>query len=473
MRTSLGAALALDASAHLGWAQAPAVVGAPRGQPNFAAGNQAVSVYANLSAPLATIPADFVGISFENQVMTYGGYLTASNTTLISLLQKLGASGSVRVGGASQETATPPPLTQAMANNLAAFVSAIGSGWSVNYGLDAMAASSSAAATQATYLYNALGSKLTLQYGNEPIITNNFTAATYEAMWNAYDAAVLAAVPSAKRAATDDFYPYIQSIVAALTPGVSGLAEITQHFYYSPCLSINVDPQAVLSSPISAQVVTYNQAWALPSSKLAMTESNSICGGTGTPSGMTDRLLAAAWFVNTAIALASTGWSAINVHDYIGHSGWPTSSFVGPNGNSYYNPAWLNADGTWQAGSVFYGMYLFAQIEGQQQVQSTITSAGGVTLVNAIATVRATGKANILIVNYDARHPITVTPQQSAAWTTANVLLLAGSSCLDPSPTVGGATIGVGGAWSGSTTSISNGQSITLTPCESVLVSVN
>jgi hypothetical protein len=75
------------------------------------------------------------GISLETQDIIADTIYTGSNTSLQNLVKLLGPNGILRVGGTSQDTGhqgnPTPALTQRIANDLAGFNSALGSGWSL------------------------------------------------------------------------------------------------------------------------------------------------------------------------------------------------------------------------------------------------------------------------------------------------------------------------------------------------------
>lgn len=95
----------------------------------------------------------------------------------------------------------------------------------------------------------------------------------------------------------------------------------------------------------------------------------------------------------------------------------------------------------------------------------TCTASGN----NSICTVPATISGVTLI---DAA---SITPTQINFWTTANVLKIStsdGNNCTSGNPTIGGQPIGKSGLWAGSPSSINNGQSISLQPCEAALIQI-
>lgn len=436
---------------------------------------KSVSVRANLSGNGFTIPSNFVGYSINTNSMIYGGYLKGSNVSLCNLAKLIGANGVLRVGGLDQDAATPPPLTQQMANDLESFRSCLGSGWTLIYGLDGVANNSATAATQAGYIASASGSNATFQFTNEPIDGSNFTVSSFQTMWNSYRTAVLAAVPGANLAAWDDGnFGYTQTAINGLTGGVSGLKYVTQHWYSGPCGTVQTPSYLISSIETSVQTNTFTQNYAWSASAgvlMRMTETNSICGGGAL--GSSDRLMASTWYLNQAIALASAGWSGINTHNNFCQVAQTTCPVLDTTNPNTYGALLLSGDGNFYAGAVFNGLYLFSRIEGQQIIPVSIS--GSSFNIMAIATKGANGNANVIVVNDDVSQPATIFVDQSSAWSTANVLQIksgSGVGCTDASVTIGGATIGESGSWTGSATSLSNGRSISLGPCESALIQI-
>jgi hypothetical protein len=469
MRRFLAAALAAAISlSNIAVAQVPGIaLGKTVG-----AQTKSVTITVNTSGSGKTIPSNFVGISVEVGDLITGYYqgTTGNAASWIALANLLGPNGVLRFGGSSADSATPPALTQPIATAAAAFVAALGNGWTIYYGLDAKANNSATAATQAGFIATAFGTaNVVFQYGNEPISSGNYTEGTYPTMWNAYDSAVTTAVPGAKRAAWDDAnVPGFLTTLGSLTPGVAGLTAVTQHFY---CNVMNTAPLLLASVPtnLSANQLPCgnlginslaNQLGAIPQ-RMSETETIGNCG----QAGLSNRLVASAWYIQMASSLAQLGWVGLNIHNAYLNSGACTPQGV-------YNPFVQQADGGFAPGTIFYGLYLFSKIEGQQILPSSWAGNGNVAV---IATKGTNNNANILVANTNAFEPVTVTPQQSGAWTTATVLKLtagSGQGCYDPTPLLGGKAIAEGGVWAGSTFNLSAGASITLGPCESALIEI-
>jgi hypothetical protein len=435
-------------------AQLPSLLGSTTGA--GLASTQA-TVSANLAITGPTIPLTFIGISTENQDLINGFFqgTTGNAASFIGLANLLGANGYLRIGGGSADFGTPPALTAGICTNLASFVAGLGAGWKVIYTLDAVANNSATAATQAGLLATALGAtKVIFQYGNEPVTSGHFNTGTYTTMWNAYQTAVVATVPSALVAAPDDGLIAgngNQTEVASLSVAVSAMSFVTLHSYEygSPTTLTNASiPISNWRGTTRFQINSINP-WA-GVTNMRVTEGNMISNKG--QAGMTDRLMHAAYTALKYSDLAKLGWGGYDTHNF----------YAAPQAN--YNSMVQQVDGGFSPGASFYAQYLFSKLLGQTIVNSSVTGN-----ISAICTQRVSGKANCLVVNLDQNNATTLVPSQSSASSTANVLQAnagSGNGCTDSIITVGGQSIGEGGTWSGAPFSINSGSSIRLGPCE-------
>jgi hypothetical protein len=423
-------------------------------------------IQANVSSPGASIPSTFVGISTEvYDLVTLGMFqgTTGAAASYIGMMKLLSSNGVFRIGGAIAETVTPPALTQPIANSFASFISA--TGWTkVLYTLDLKSNNAATAASQAGFLVTAFGSSspLIFQFGNEPIASGNFTTSTYPTAWNSYYTSVVAAVPGVQVAADDDFLvSTTKTTLPNLSVGISGLTEITVHYYPFPAGSFSAtNPASTLINSVPNALSTSNlgsiQSWH-GTTPYVMAESNSL--SQQGYNGLSNTMAAATWFLSYGIGLINGGWGEVNIHNNY-------------DSTTYYNPIVQVDSNNFSASPIFYGMYMLAQIEGQQTLPIAMSNNNNVAV---ISTLRTTGKANILISNNNQGSSVTVQPDQSSAWSTAKVLLMtdgAGQGCGDGTVLLGGQAIGNGGAWNGATFNISSGQTITLDPCAAALVQI-
>ena len=425
-----------------------------------------VSVSANVASTIKLIPSNFVGLSIEVGDLINGYFQCPStaNTTWVNTVKFLGSNGVLRIGGASSDVnaPTPPALTQAIANNFATCVSSLGAGWTLIYGLDLNANNSAVAATQAGYIDTAFGSiQHIFQFCNE--CDSYLSSSVYGTRWNAYYTSVSAAVSGLIVDAVDiGNFQNTQTYVAQQSVGVSGLREYTQHWYATSNGQM-VNAAQMIASPQNQATFNnfiYNYNWA-GSTPFRLAETNNIASGGNT--GLSDRFMSAAFALNQAITFFKSSAVGINWHN--AYNGSAALS-------AYYNPVIQLNDGNFGAGSEFYGLFLFSKIEGQNMIPLSIGGNGNVT---GIATKGTNGNANIIVVNNDQNTSVIVTPNQTSAWTTANVLQISTSDkngCTSLNPIVGGAPINEGGSWSGAAVSLSAGNPVNLGPCEAALIQI-
>ena len=182
-----------------------------------------------------TIPANFVGLSYETQQLTDPTFFSPQNTGLIALFRALAPTGVLRLGGNTSDVGwwqpTPsspqPPLpdkvviiplrpeevpfqklaysiTPAAIRNQRAFLDA--TAWTCLYGINLATSTPARAAEEAAFVTQTLGTKLEyFQLGNEPDlfpsrfrVKATWTVDAYLDEWLATANAIRAAVPNAR-----------------------------------------------------------------------------------------------------------------------------------------------------------------------------------------------------------------------------------------------------------------------------------
>jgi hypothetical protein len=188
--------------------------------------------------PLASMPADYNGLSYETSQLSEPDFFSASNKSLVALFRLLSPQGVLRLGGNSSDfcwwktsasakapALKPPPgplehnwmphaltaITPEAVDQLAGFLDA--TGWTLIYGLNLGTGTPQRAAEEAAYVAKKIGGRLQyLQIGNEPEYyrdpnnrlrppTWNFAA--YLAQWLQFARAVCARVRGAKLGGPD------------------------------------------------------------------------------------------------------------------------------------------------------------------------------------------------------------------------------------------------------------------------------
>jgi len=295
---------------------------------------------------------------------------------------------------------------------------------------------------------------------NEPLTGGLYTTTTYPPAWNAYYSSITGTIPSAKFAACDDNNQGLsQTAIGSLTPGIAGLSAATIH-YYSGAANTGINDWPALLSALQPANFSSIQTFAA-GTPLVMSETNSLSFGGQV--GVSDRLMAQAWFINFAAKLAKGGWAGICPHSTYSYNG----------GQGVYNPIVKNANGSFSPSPIFYGMYLLSKIAGKQMAAST---QGGTAYTTSIAAKEADGNASVVVCNNENSNVAFIRPMQSAAWTTATVLISQSGDGLGPTSSMmslGGQPIGAGGSWSGAPFTINNGDSFALQPCGAAYVKFN
>ncbi|WP_435007988.1 phage head spike fiber domain-containing protein [Tundrisphaera lichenicola] len=425
-------------------------------------GTSVGTVTANLASTSVTIPADFIGWSAETTDAILDTIYVGTNSSLIGLVNLLGTSGQFRVGGNAQDTIPSPALTQSIATHLGDFTAALGSGWTIIYGLSSPENDSAKAVTQAGYMLTGVpNNRVLFSVGNEQ--SQHTTRASWTAAFDSYYAAIKAAYPSAKFEGPEDSDANLQTWINGTTAGLSNLELATFHYYAQ-----GASPKPTLTQ-VLAQAGAYNWAQvygsisnvAYAGSKLRIGEGN--INYNGGSQGITDRAIAATDWLQKSATIAKLGYNGYSQHNLVS-VGQPFNH-VG-----YYN-FFYKSGSDYLPAPIFNGMYFFSKVVGQQIVTSSL-SGGLSSKVSAIATKNGIGNANIIIINGDQSNYAQVTPEQSSAWTTANLRVYSPTSCTDLNPTINGGTIAAGGASVPTATSLSRGTPVVIPPCGAALVQI-
>lgn len=297
----------------------------------------------------ATIPRDFVGLSFERAQLSNPGYFSADNKAFVRLIRGLSPSGSIRLGGSSGEhTAYVGDKVIAPAfeihgpehnklnreglnvsmqalRNLRGFLDA--TGWSCLYGLNMAYATPEQAALEAADVQRILGPRLSaMQIGNEPDVFRNryrpasWTAADYVAEWDRFHAAITVAAPGLKFAG-----PGISNKLEYLT-AFAGAARrypdvvmLTGHYYAmgpagSPEATLDQlkEPEAKTATFKQAGYAVVEDARRASGLPYRMSEGNSCWDGGKI--GVSDVHAASVWGANRMLDWAQRGWIGINWH---------------------------------------------------------------------------------------------------------------------------------------------------------------
>jgi len=406
--------------------------------------------------PGPTIPANFVGLSYETQQLSDPNFFSAANAGLVAQFRALAPNGVLRIGGNTSDvgwwkptpTSKQPPLpakvvivplrpderpfqelayavTPEAIRNLRAFLDA--AGWTCLYGINLGTSTPERAAEEAEFVAKTLGPKLEyFQLGNEPDIfynrfrvKANWTAEVYLDEWLAAANGVRARVPNARFGLPDTSgNPQWSSTIADRLSSMKDrpeIAAISHHYYFTGPPS---NPNATLDrllhpNPKVQQTAETTRAAALKiGTKYRMTEGNTCYKG-GKP-GFSDVFGAALWAADYLLTLASLGYAGVNLH---GGSGKAVADSLGgtlpgellmpdpkaPHPRPFYTPI-AEVDGKYVAEPVFYGMKFAQQFAGATLIPVDFNP--GAINATAYAAKLPTGQVVVAIINKDETHDL-------------------------------------------------------------------
>lgn len=417
--------------------------------------SQTVSITADLTSDLGTIPSDFVGFSTELEDYSAGIY-NPGNRSLIGLLRSFGPNGVMRVGGWSADAVPPWPVSQQIADDVAAFLAALGPGWRLIYGLNGAVNQPDYAVTTAGYLISALGPKVTFQAWNEPNLDAPGGEQTWLATFHAYHDAIEKQYGYVQWGAPDTSQFLDETWPGDTGIGWGGFEYLTTHYYWpASCAPLPNLPSA--RTILASGELPYSPGWSLD-------EFGIICGGGDAT--INGSLVAATYYLKLAQSALTGGWLHLMPHNVVVPEIWGDGSFR----PGYYNQFVLQPDGGYAPSPMFYGEYLFSRVLGRRMLSAAVQDYSHAAVV--IATMNETGNAGVLVTNANPDRAFRVRPGQSAPWSTAETLALSGSACNDRDPLLGGAPIDEGGSWEGAWQQLSRGQTVTVPPCGAVLVEI-
>jgi hypothetical protein len=356
--------------------------------------NQPISATLTIdeSAALATIPEDFIGLSYESAQLANPAFFAAENTALIALFCELGDQGVLRLGGGTSEftafttdetPALPPlgpvvigpdnsknvksdtPISPKSLRNLRAFLDT--TNWRCLYGLNLGRGPVERAAAEAFYAQSILGPRLiAFQLGNEPDAWRNryrpatWSYADYWKEWTVAHAAVVARVPNAKFAGPDvsNKMAYVTGFAEDAKKSVPDVVMLTSHYYAmgpagAPGITIDrlLSPDPKLDRDLQTAMTAARSA-GLP---YRMSEGNSCWNG-GQP-GVSDTLASALWVADMMLDFAAAGCAGVNLHG---------------GGNGFYTPIAGSLESGFQRRPEFYGIELLKPFIGARLVRSSL-----------------------------------------------------------------------------------------------------
>ncbi len=400
------------------------------------------------ASPGATIPADFLGFSYE---------VTALKDTQLTNPQYAAAAallgpGIVRFGGNSvdQSTWSPNPPTGDDSDLTGAdfdrgFAFAHSAGWTMYLGINLGAFAPDTFAAEAAYAAGrpgAAGVLAAVEIGNEPdVYTGSYRSGAYNgdsiaSDYAAYGSALTRRAPNVPRVGPaiccipNDFAEFLAD------GGSRGLLLLTYHHYPSTAVD-NPTPGGLLSAGFMAKtatlidlVVSDAQTVAKP---LRMAESNSA--SSGGKHGTSDVFASSLWGLDYMYTLVEHGAVGVNFHG-------------APDGGIY--TALVDSAGAGiVARPLFYAMLAFHAGAIGATVPSTVASPANVVAHSALA---SDGTLRVTIISKDTLSAVLarVTPATSYRSATAQ-FLTAPSIHTEYGVTFAGAAVSNSGAWTAAT----------------------
>jgi hypothetical protein len=325
-----------------------------------------VGVTVRRGPSLLTIPPDFMGLGYEISSVARPGLMSSANAVYVQLVQTLGASGVVRVGGNTADYAhyTPPGpavsspygtvVDDAGLRELGGFLQA--TGWKLIWALDLGSGPETEAVAEARAVTTIAGERLlAFEIGNEPDLFSRekhrppgYGYEQWLADYRHFKTALRARLPGIPLAGPD---------VAGKTDWVPRFAAdegkdavlLTHHYYregQNPGSTIEkllgIDPKL---QPQLDQLRAASRSCGRP---YRICEVNSFSGG-GRP-GVSDTLAGALWVLDYMFTLASNGCSGINMETGVNQLGFISS----------YSPIGDDEQRHYSARPEYYGMLAFS-----------------------------------------------------------------------------------------------------------------
>jgi hypothetical protein len=409
--------------------------------------------------PGHTVPANYIGLSYEIEQLSDPSFFSRENTGLMEQFRALSPNGVLRLGGNTSDvgwwkptpdskqpamnirnTGTGEPnssliyaITPEAITNLRGFLDA--TGWTCLFGINLGTNTPERAADQAAFVAKTLGHKLQyFQIGNEPDLfrthlrdPKTWNANTYFDEWSAMARAISARVPEARfglpdTAGNPEWYAAVVDRLLAMPAGARPrIASLTHHYYFggppsNPQVNIErllqPDPHVLtLAHDISAAAERLSGGIHAPV-PYRMSEGNTCYRG-GKP-GVSDVFAATLWAADYCLLLASLGYVGVNLH---GGSAKQVANSLGghlpgedllknpnePHPKPFYTPI-ADIDGKYVAEPVNFGMRFAGHFAGATMIP--VSFDPGAVDATAYAAKLPSGQTIVAIINKDAARPL-------------------------------------------------------------------
>jgi hypothetical protein len=413
-------------------------------------------VVVDTAKPGLTIPADFLGISYEKNALVEP-HFKPGNSVLINLHRNLGT-GTLRLGGNKVELSrwqadAPASLDKATGlavigrttlDDLYGFLKA--TDWKCLHGLNLAGNQPESSADEAAYaLKIGAASSLAFEVGNEPNLYTNHdlrkkgydcptylpeAAAAIKVIRTRNPGIILAGPATARR--TDHWF---EDAVA----GLKGQLEIgTSHLYALSGGSTNPTSanfpnveNLLLPATMAKDVTMVDEHLAAAKAagmRYRLAECNSVSNGGRT--GVSDTFVSALWATDFLFSVAERGADGINFHCNL-------------KPGSYSPVSWSKTESGYVVHPIYYAMLAFKESGRGKLLPTIVKSAANVV---AHATLGADGKLRVLLTNKDLAQAVVV--HLATGRSKGNVVRLsAASPDAKTGITFAGATTAADGKW--------------------------
>lgn len=394
------------------------------------------------------VPDDFLGFSFEKQIVTDPSYFNLANTSFINMFRNLGG-GLIRIGGATvdrtffsknnRNTTRFDSLFTDDVDRYKAFAQAVG--WKTIWGLNLGTGNPDNDANEAQYVSNSMGSQIhSFAIGNEPayfyvsqLRPPSYSYNQYLDEFTSFSSTVKKSVPNIVFSGPENqvsswgliFLHDISSQFNMLTihyyrMGPAGNSSVTM----DRLLSFDQGLQQTVSEASSESQIQY-----LP---YRITEANSVYGGGQL--NMSNAYASSLWGSEFLFYVAQQGAAGINFH-------------TGGTPQYVYSPISV-VNGKSVARPLYYAMLLFHQANIRQFTNNTLTNKTNLN-IDTYSFLTKDHKKGVMIINKDTTMDLSITVKTGNMMNKATVYELRGRSLTSLTGTnINGAMVSDNGSYS-------------------------
>lgn len=429
-------------------------------------------IVVDATKPGLTIPADFLGISYEKNALIEP-HFKPSNAVLVNLHRNLGP-GTLRLGGNKVELTrwqadAPASLDKATGlavigrttlDDLYGFLKAID--WKCLHGINLAGNQPESSADEAAYALKVGGtSVLAIELGNEPNLYPNhdlrkkgYDCPTYlpEAtaaikVIRGRNTGISLAGPATARRTDHWFEDAVTGLKGQLTIGTSHLYALSGGSTNPTLANFPSVENLLLPATMAKDVAMVDEHLAAAKAagmRYRLAECNSVSNGGRT--GVSDTFVSALWATDFLFSIAERGADGINFH-----------SNLKP--GSYSPVSWSKTEGNYVVHPLYYAMLAFKEAGRGKILPISVKSEANLT---AHATLGTDGKMRVLLTNKDLTKGVVA--HLATGRTKGSVMrLLAPTADAKSGITFAGSSTGADGNWAAKTSEKIGGSGTDIT----------